>query len=477
MSAMPRDPAEPVVPALQLAKFAAELTFERIPAPVLERAKLLILDALGCGLASNAYAFADTAAAGVAAMGGEGRCSVIGRSVRLPVRDAALLNGMLIHGLDFDDTHLASIVHPTAACLPCALSFGESLEVDGRALLVAYAAGMETAIRVGAAAKGGFHHTGFHATGVVAHFSASVVAARLLGLPAEAIAAAQGIAASTAAGVQVFLEEGAWTKRMHPGWAAVAGITAAHLAQHGFKAPSRPYEGRFGLFETHLQHPAAPIDLPYQLASLGQVWELAETAIKPYPVCHFIHGCADAAIELHAQIDPADIVRVEALLPADTLPIVAEPPASKIRPANDYEAKFSAQFVIATCLLKGAFGLADLLPKALADAAILELASRVKCSSDPDSAFPSYFSGGVRLVLRDGRELFRHVRVNSGAGERALTPQAVANKFMASAVMTVPQEHAERIRDAVLRLELLTAPELAALVRGAAPHTDRAARH
>lgn len=462
-------PAATTPPAVQLATFAAELTFEHIPAAVLERAKLLILDALGCGLASNAYDFANAAMAGVAALGGEGSCSVIGRSGGLPVRDAALVNGILIHGLDFDDTHLVSIVHPTAACLPCALSFGEFRGVDGRALLVAYAAGMETAIRVGAAAKGGFHHTGFHATGVVAHFSASVVAAKLLGLPAEAIVAAQGIAASTAAGVQVFLEEGAWTKRMHPGWAAVAGITAAHLAQSGFKAPTRPYEGRFGLFETHLQHPAAPIDLSSELASLGQVWELAETAMKPYPVCHFIHGCADAAIELHAQINPADIVHVEAFLPRDTIPIVAEPPEAKIRPTNDYEAKFSAQFVVATCLLKGAFGLADLLPEALTDPAILDLAARVKCAIDTDSAFPSYFSGGVKLVLRDGRELFRHIRVNSGAGERALTTEGVSKKFMASATMSVPRDHAERIRDAVLRLEAHTAPELAALLRRAAP--------
>jgi 2-methylcitrate dehydratase PrpD len=472
-----RVPAGTILPALQLATFAAELTFERIPAVVLERAKLLILDALGCGLASSAYAFADTALAGVTALGGEGTCSVIGQSVRLPVRDAALVNGMLIHGLDFDDTHLTSIVHPTAACLPCALSFGESRGISGRALLVAYAAGMETAIRVGAAAKGGFHHTGFHATGVVAHFSASVVAAKLLGLPAEAIVAAQGIAASTAAGVQVFLEEGAWTKRMHPGWAAVAGITAAHLAQHGFKAPTRPYEGRFGLFETHLQNPTAPIDLPSELASLGQVWELAETAMKPYPVCHFIHGCADAAIELHAEINPADIVRVEAFLPRDTMPIVAEPPAAKIRPGNDYEAKFSAQFVVATCLLKGAFGLTDLLPEALADPAILDLAARVKCSIDRDSAFPSYFSGGVKLFMQDGRELFRHIRINSGAGERALTPEGVSKKFLASAIMTVPRERAESIRDAVLRLEAHTARELTALLRRAAPQTDGASSH
>ena len=131
------------------------------------------------------------------------------------------------------------------------------------------------------------------------------------------------------------------------------------------QGPTRPYEGRFGLFETHIQHPHAPVDVPAELATLGRVWELAETAIKPYPVCHFIHGCADAAIELHATVKPADIMRVEAFLPRDTMPIVAEPHAAKIRPANEYEAKFSAQFVVATCLLQGSIGLADLLPAAL----------------------------------------------------------------------------------------------------------------
>jgi len=451
--------------AQTLGRFAAGLSFEDIPSPVLARAKLLILDALGCGLASNAYDFAGAALAGSVALGGEGPCSVIGRSTRLPLRDAAMMNGLLIHGLDFDDTHLASIVHPTAACLPVALTMGEALGVDGRTMLVAYAAGMETAIRVGAAARGGFHHTGFHATGIVAHFSASVVAGRLLGLPAAAIAAAQGIAASTAAGVQVFLEDGAWTKRLHPGWAAVAGITAARLAQHGFKAPARPYEGRFGLFETHLQHPAAPIDLAAELVTLGTVWELAETAIKPYPVCHFIHGCADAAIELHAELAGAEILSAEALLPRDTMPIVAEPHAAKIRPANDYEGKFSAPFVVATCLLHGRFGLADLTSAALTDPAVLDLAARVTCAADPDSAFPASFSGGVRLQLHDGRTLFRHVRVNSGAGERALNEAAVSLKFMASAALVVPRDQAERIRDAVLTLETQTASHLAALLR------------
>jgi 2-methylcitrate dehydratase PrpD len=461
-------PVATITPARRLAEFASGLFFEDIPKPVLDRAKLLILDAVGCALASNAYDFSNVVIAGVTALGGEGTCSVIGRDVRLPVRDAALANGMLIHGLDFDDTHLNSIIHATAACLPCALSFGEVRGIDGRMLLAAYACGMETAIRVGAAVKGGFHHAGFHATGLVAHFSSAVVAARMLGLPADGIVAAQGIAASTASGVQVFLEEGAWTKRMHPGWAAVAGITAALLAQKGFKAPTRPYEGRFGFFDTHIQHPPAPIDLGAELNSLGENWELAETAIKPYPVCHFIHGCADAAIELHAQIDPIDIAYVEALLPRDTMPIVAEPTAAKVRPTNEYEAKFSAQFVVATCIIKGVFGLADLMPAALADPVVLDLTRRVACAIDPDTAFPAYFSGGVRVTLKDGRSLFRHIRINSGAGERALDEDAVSKKFLASAALTIPLAQAERIREALLELERHTATEIAALLRSPA---------
>ena len=201
-------------PADSLAQFASRLDLDDVPEAARARAKLLILDALGVGLASNAYPFAERALSGVAALAGEqGSCSVIGRRERLPVRDAALANGILIHGLDFDDTHLASIIHASAACLPCALSLSESLDADGRRFLLAYIAGMETAVRIGMAVKGGFHHVGFHATGVVAHFSSAVVAAKLFGLDARQMISAQGIAASTASGVQVFLEEGAWTKR------------------------------------------------------------------------------------------------------------------------------------------------------------------------------------------------------------------------------------------------------------------------
>ncbi len=452
-------------PSQALAGFTAGLKLADVPAAVVLRAKLHILDGLGLGLASNSYEFGQSAAAGVGAMGPGGTCSVIGRAERLEVRDAALLNAILIHGLDFDDTHLGSIIHPTCTALPVALSLGESLDASGADVLAAFLAGAETGIRIGGAVKGGFHHVGYHATGVVSHFASAVTAGKLLGLDAAQITSAQGITGSTASGIQVFLEEGAWTKRFHPGWGAVAGITAAHLAKHGFKGPTRPYEGRFGLFDTHLHGEAGQVDLAELSTGLGRDWRFGDTALKPYPVCHFIHGCADAAIELHNEISGAQIISVDAYLPQPTLHIIAEPAEAKERPATDYEAKFSAQFVTAYCLLRGRFNLPDLLPEALADKDVLALALKVKCHEDPQSAFPTYFSGGVTITLADGRVLSRHVRVNSGAGERAMTPQAVAAKFLASASLTIGEDQAGRIRDAVLDLENLPVRDLMALLR------------
>ena len=187
--------------------------------------------------------------------------------------------------------------------------------------------------------------------------------------------------------------------------------------------------------------------------------------MKPYPVCHFAHGCADAAIELHRLVDPAEIASVEAFLPKATMPIVAEPAEAKARPTTDYEAKFSAPFIVATCLLKGRFGLPELQPEALADEAVLALTRKVRCSVDPSSAFPTYFSGGVKVTLRDGRELFRHVRVNSGAGERALGLAGVTEKFLASASLAIGEDQAREIRDAVLDIEHRSARDLAAALR------------
>ncbi|PKQ10758.1 MAG: MmgE/PrpD family protein [Alphaproteobacteria bacterium HGW-Alphaproteobacteria-1] len=440
-------------PSHALARFAETLRYEDIPEAVLDRARIHILDGLGLAIASTTFPFAAPAFSAVEELsGGDRGCSVIGRAFRASPRDAAMANGILVHGLDYDDTHLQAIVHPTAAVLPTVLAVAEQRNLSGREALAAFCIGMEAAIRLGAAVKGGFHHTGFHATGVLAHFSSALAAGRLMGATAHDHVFALGISASTASGVQVFLEEGAWTKRLHPGWAAAGGITAATLARHGFVGPTRALEGRFGLFDTHLHEYAKDVEMSYLTDDLGTKWMMEDTALKPYPVCHFIHGAADAALELRDRVKGDTIEKIEILLPEDTLKIVAEPIEHKRHAKNEYEAKFSAPFVIASTLLKGRFGLPDLTDEAIADPETQALAQRCSCRADPDSQFPEYFSGGVIVRLADGRELSAHIPVNSGAGERKMSLEETTDKFLQNTSLAIEDRKALMVRDAVIGL-------------------------
>src|SRR5688572_14425153 len=200
----------------RLADFTAGLALDAVPHAVALRAKHLVLDALGCALAARAEPFAQRMAASVAKLAGVGPRRVIGMPHRLPLRDAALVNGMLMHGLDYDDTHAAGVIHLTVSTFPTALAAGAHAGASGAELLAAYIAGMEAGARVAAAAKGGFHQAGFHPTAVVGTFAASLVAGRLMGLTRERLVGAQGIALSFAAGSLQFLEDGSWTKRIHP---------------------------------------------------------------------------------------------------------------------------------------------------------------------------------------------------------------------------------------------------------------------
>ena len=455
--------------AQKVAEYVAGFRYEDIPQATRERAKLLVLDAVGIALASTHYDFSHRILTGLNALNEGGSSSLIGTPGRLALRDAVLYNGVLAHGLDYDDTHIRAIVHATSSAFPCALGVAESLDTSGTRLLAAYVLGLEMAVRVADAAGGHFHDFGYHPTGIVAHFSCALQAGWLYGLTARQLVMAQGLAGSTAAGSQEFVEEGAWNKRVHPGWAGVAGITAAHLARAGFKGPTKPYEGRFGLYKSHLGKAEEKVRYEAIYETLGKTWELHEAAVKPYPICHFIHACADSALILRDKhsIAPSDIERVVALVPEPTLHIIAEPRANKVRPANEYDAKFSTQFVVATCLVKGRFGLAELLDDTLRDAQILELAAKVECAADPDASFPQYFSGGLVIHTRDGKTLRHHEKVNRGAGDRALSAADIERKYFDNASLVVSKARAESIRDAVLGLEKRSAREFARVLASA----------
>ena len=345
-----------------------------------------VVFALGIGLACTQWDFARNTLAGLRELAGPGGdVPVIGHGQNLPMRDAVIMNALLVHGLDYDDTHPRGVIHATASVLPACLALAHRLDASGAQLLVAYILGVETATRLGAAAKGGFHQVGFHPTGLIGTFGCTLSAAHLLGLPAEAMHSAQGIALSVASGSLEFLQDGAWTKRMHPGWAGAAGITAATLAKNGFVGTRRPYEGRFGLYASHLGALAEACDLSLVTAALGHTWEVMNVAIKPVPACHFTHACADAAALLSQQWDGSPVRRIVARVPAGVMKTVCEPLENKRRPANAYEAQFSIPYSVATGLRHGRFGLDALEPEAYEEPQTLALSALVECEADPDA--------------------------------------------------------------------------------------------
>lgn len=435
-----------------LSRFAAGLTYDALPQNVRERAKHLILDGVGIALASTTYDFARRTLAGLASLG-PGGSDVIGTAVKLALRDAVLMNGVLIHGLDYDDTHLVGVVHATSSCFPTALGVAAQANAPGRELLAAYVLGIEVAGRLGAVAKGELNQVGFHPTGVVAAFACTLVASRLHAMNEQQMTMAQGIALSMASGSREYSADGAWTKRLHPGWAGAAGITAAALARQGFVGPRAAYEGRYGLFPLYLGAAAAKADYAAATAALGEKWELGEVAIKPLPACQLSIACIDAAIALSRErdIDPAGVARVKALVPQHAVKIVCEPLADKRRPRNSYAAQFSIPFGVACGLVHGRYGLAEL--EHIEDPAILALADKVEYEVDARTGYPRHFSGEVIVTMKDGRQFAHREQVNRGAADRPLSNDEIAEKFMDNAGLAVARERAHALCDTILNID------------------------
>jgi len=451
----------------QLAVFALDLTFDAIPEKIRERSKYLMLDATGIAYASQGFHFAGATMAAMTSLGA-GASPVIGYGRKLSPRDAALVNGVLAHGLDYDDTHSPGIIHATVSSLPLVLALGDDLKIPGRDFLTAYIAAMETSTRLASVAKGGFHQVGFHPTGLIGIFGCTLAASRLLGLDRERTAMAQGIALSMAAGSLEFLNDGAWTKRMHPGWAASSAITAATLAKHGFIGPRAAYEGRFGLFASHLGTHMAGADLALATKNIGKSWQIDEVAIKPIPACHFAHASADAAVALSKSVKPGDIRSVEVLVPAEVIKTVCEPVENKRTPANSYDAQFSIPYIVATGLLRGRFTLDELEDKAIGDREVLALARRINYAADPASTFPKHYTGEVIVTLNDGQQVRHREGINRGCSDRPLSNAEIESKYFDNACRLLTRERAERVRDAVVGIDRGSVPTLGDVLAQAA---------
>jgi 2-methylcitrate dehydratase PrpD len=397
-------------PGQVLARFAATLRIDAIPAPVLARAEDLMIDWLGSALAGKGARPVESIARFAERMGPDGGPSevLIHRRGSSPLL-AALANAAASHVAEQDDLHNGSVLHPATVVFPPALAVAQALGRSGRDLLTAAVAGYEVGIRVGEF-LGRSHYRIFHTTGTAGTLAAAAAAGRLLELSPEQMAHAFGSAGTQAAGLWEFLREAADSKQLHTAHAAGAGLTAAYLAADGFTGAQRIFDGAQGMAAGM----SSDADAARLTDRLGARWALAETSFKFHASCRHTHPAADALLALMRTHDlkADDLATVTALVHQGAIDVLG----AVLDPQTVHQSKFSMGTVLGLIAVHGRAGLTDF-DAHWREPAVLAFRERVAMRRDAevDAAYPARWIGKVVAETRDGRTL--QARIDEPKGD------------------------------------------------------------
>lgn len=454
----------------RFSRFAAAVTYETLPPVVITSIKERTLDTIGLCLAATPLETSQMALNLAVSWGGNPEATIIGASHRLPAPNAGFVNGTLAHSLDYDDTHLPSVLHPSASIIPGVLAVGEAIDAAGKDVIAAAAIGYELCVRSGMAAydrklgNSVFFERGWHATSICGTLGVAAAAAKLYGLGADGILHAVGIAASMGAGVIEANRAGGSVKRLHCGWAAHAGIIAAQSARAGFTGPPSILEGRFGFYQAFC---GGQFDEAALVDRLGEYWCIPDIFYKPYPANHFTHAGIDAALRLRERIRNLDeIAEIELGVSSPTLRTIAQPPEQKARPQSGYHAQFSGPFTVATALISGGGGLGlwldDFTDARVSDAQYLELAAKVRCvaNAECDAIFPNQFPAVLTIHLKSGEVLVEKVLANRGGPANPLSFDELKIKFSANAGRRLNAAAVSALADSIARMEEVALSDL-----------------
>ncbi len=435
-----------------LARYATSLTYEQLPAEVIEKAKQHVLDLLGIALRAAVDADSTPSVrAAVRDLAAPGDVPVWGEEFTLGPAHAALLNATYGHSLDFDDTHREGSVHPGASVIPAALALAEQYQVDGRRLITATVAGYDVTCKLAMALDPKSHYDrGFHPTATAGVFGATAAGASLLGLSASQLEHAFGINGSQAAGSMQFFDNGAWNKRIHPGLAAHNAIIALQLAHHGFVGASRAIEGRYGLLRGYSDraHPELAA------SALGERFEILYTAIKPYPACRYAHGPLDAIIDLvnAPDIRPEEIESVTIGLCDAGVDLIGQPVERKRDPQNIVDGQFSMHFLAAAAIIRRRMTWNDY--DLLRDPGVRDLMQRITVvpNAEANRVFPRQWLASVQIRAR-GRTFADRRCQARGEPESPLTWPEIVAKFESLASAVLSPDRRRQLANAVQTLE------------------------
>ncbi len=433
--------------------------YEDLPAAALESAKREVLDSLATALGGSSKAGVGELVDMVREWGGSEQSTIIAYGLKCPAPNAAQVNGTMIHALDYDDGHQVALVHIGCVAVSTCFAVAERMgKISGKELITAIALGGDFLARLGLASKPGSSalSSGWHPTTLFGFLGSAAMAGRLMGLDEEKMINALGLAYHQCGGAGSGVADGALAKRMGPGLAAKAGITAALMAERGITGERDSLESRTGLFNAYM---GGDYDVNILTSDLGKRFEGVNIGDKPYPCCGLTHACIDAALALKSrhEINP-DRIRDITVYGGQSVYGLSQPPEIKRAPRTITDAQFSVPWIVATALVRGRVTVDDFTDEALRRQEILNTAQKVSAVLDTSMDRHGVGPGGVIITMNDGTEYTDEVEHCLGSVERPMTFEDCTVKFRectACSIKPLPADTVERVIDMIARLNEL----------------------
>lgn len=452
----------------KLCEYCVALEYEQLPQDVCDLTGQFILDVLGIAIRAGEKDSSRTVKRSAdEVLTGDPECLVWATGERESATYAAFVNATCIHTLELDDTHREAVVHPGASIIPTAFAVAEREGTSGQDLVTAIVAGYEIACRLGIALKNHKVHLerGFHGTATCGVFGAAVAGGLLAGLKNDGLENVLGIVLSQASGSLQYKENGAWTKRIHPGLAARDAILAVALAKQGFRGAAEPLTGKHGFLEMYGVEPEPALVLD----GLGEDYEIRKTGIKPYACCRYNHPAIDVtlkAIKEH-DIGPSEITSIT-LSTFESAYELSRPEERKIRPQNVVDAQFSPQFAVAVTANDRQALASQYTQERVMDPDLYSFMDRVTVQEDESmtARYPEFWPAKIRIETNRGT-FTAECDGPSGEPETRLSEAEMISKFRTLTAPVTTELGQKEMIEAVLALESYGVDDVASRIADA----------
>jgi len=418
-----------------LARYIVSAKPSDLPASVRKEAARTLLNWVGCTLGGSRHETVGIAISAMAPFSGPAQASILGRKERLDILNAALINGISSHVLDYDDTHSRNIIHPAGPVISAILALSEHHPVSGNEFVNALVLGVDAECRIGNSVYPKHYDVGWHITGTAGVFGAAAASGKLLGLSEQQMLWALGLAATQPVGLQEMF--GSMTKSFHPGRAAQNGLTAALLASKNFTSSEQSLEAKYGWANVV----SAAHNYDDITKRLGESFEISKNTYKPFACGVVMHPTIDGCIQLRNEnkLSADEIDRVELRVHPLVLQLT-----SKKSPQTGLEGKFSIYHAASVALVEGAGGIEQFSDRTVRDRTIASLRDRVSTIVDS-----SLHEDQVRIavVTKNGRRLEKFVEHAVGSLDHPMSDKDLEAKFTGLANGVLPPDRQRKLMD------------------------------